>query len=241
VLAAAACLPLLAYSHAWPTYLDAAKVAHDPAAQASYYAPLDAFLARAGGPPGRVEIPFTRAHWESAAVATRFPLARGWERQLEIERYPIFYGRAPLTAASYGRWLTANGVRWVAVPDAKLDFSGLPERELIDRGLPYLTPRWRSAHWRVYEVDGAGALAVPDGRARIALTRLDAGGFALRVDRPGSALVRVRWTPYWRAPGACVQPAAGGWTRVTARRPGTFEVRTRFSLDRVVSRGRRCS
>jgi hypothetical protein len=239
--AAAVCLPLLAYSAAWPAYRDAAKVSGDPAAQRSYYTPLDEYLARAGGPPGRVEIPFTRAHWESAAVAARFPLARGWERQLEIERYPIFYGAAPLNAASYGRWLIANGVRWVAVPDAKLDFSGLPERQLIDRGLPYLKLRWRSAHWRVYEHTGPSALAVPDGRARMALTRLDAGGFALRVDRPGSALVRVRWTPYWRAAGACVEPARGGWTRVTATRPGTVDVRPSFSMDRVVSRGRRCS
>jgi hypothetical protein len=129
----------------------------------------------------------------------------------------------------------------VAVPDAKLDFSGLPERELIDRGLPYLKLRWRSAHWRVYEHTGASSLAVPDGRARMALTRLDAGGFALRVDRPGSALVRVRWTPYWRASGACVEPARGGWTRVTATRPGTVDVRPSFSIDRVISRGRRCS
>lgn len=240
-VATVVCLPLLAFSQAWPAYRDAAKVNGDPAAQRSYYEPLAAFLERAGGPPGRVEIPFTRAHWESAAVAGRFPLARGWERQLEIERFPIFYGRAPLTAASYGRWLSENGVRWVAVPDAKLDFSGLPERQLIDTGLPYLELRWRSAHWRVYEHTGDWALAVPDPGARIALTELGASGFALDVDRPGGALVRVYWTPYWRAPGACVERAPGGWTRVTATRPGTVRVRADFSLRRVVSRGRRCA
>lgn len=239
--AAAVSLPLLAYSHAWPAYLDAAKVANDPAAQRSYYAPLEAFLSRAGGPPGRVEIPFTRAHWESAAIAARFPLARGWERQTEVGRYPIFYGGAPLTASSYGRWLTETGVRWVAVPDAKLDFSGLAERRLIDSGLPYLRLRWRSEHWRVYEHTGPHALAVPDAGARIELTKLAPASFTLQVDRPGSALVRVRWTPYWKAGGACVEQASGGWTRVTATRQGRVDVKATFSLDRMVSRGRRCT
>jgi hypothetical protein len=66
-------------------------------------------------------------------------------------------------------------------------------------------------------------------------------GMTLAVERPGSALVRVRWTPYWRAPGACVAPAPGGWTRVTAVRTGELSMSARFSLERVVRRGRRCA
>src|SRR3954451_9005992 len=238
---ALACLTLLAVSLFWPAWEDYRKVSGDPAAQRSYYAPLTAFLAAQGGPPGRVEIPFTRAHWETATVAERFPLARGWERQLELRRNPLFYGRAPLDARTYERWLSDNGVRWVAGPDAALDFSAYRERRLIDRGLPYLKLRTRLTHWRVYEHTGAHPLAVPQGSARFRVRSLTPDGLSLAVERPGTALVRVRWTPYWRAPGACVASAPGGWTRITTRRTGTLRVSARFSLERVVRRGARCT
>ncbi|MEA2480209.1 MAG: hypothetical protein QOJ07_2131, partial [Thermoleophilaceae bacterium] len=156
---AAVCVAMLAYYQLSPAVRDASKVEGDPSAQRSYYDPLLGFLERAGGPPARVEIPFTRSHWETATIAPRFPLARGWERQIEAERSKLFYGGL-LNAQTYGRWLDQNGVRWVAVPDAKLDFSAWRERALIDRGLPYLKLRWRSAHWRVYENTGRHSLAV---------------------------------------------------------------------------------
>ena len=242
--AAIACLGVLAFSLFWPAWEDYDKVAGDPAAERSYYAPLTSFLERQGGPPGRVEIPFTRAHWETATVAARFPLARGWERQLELERNPLFYGGAPLDEQSYGRWLADNGVRWVAVPDAALDFSAHAEKRLIDGGLPYLELRARLPHWRVYEHTGGHSLAQPApgaAGAPMRVDRLDPDGFHLTAAAPGTATVRVRWTPYWRARGACVERAPGGWTRVTAGRAGPVDVRARFSLARVVSRARRCS
>ena len=239
--AATACLALLAFSLFWPAWEDYRKVAGDPAAERAYYAPLTAFLDRAGGASGRVEIPFTRAHWETATVAERFPLARGWERQVELKRHRLFYSGQPLAAAAYGRWLADNAVRWVAVPDAALDFSAFGEQRLIDSGLPYLKLRARLDHWRVYENVGPHALATPFGGARMTVERLDPSGFTLSVERPGTALVRVRWTSYWHAPGACVEPGAGGWTRVRASRPGALRVSARFSLDRVLRRGRRCA
>jgi hypothetical protein len=62
----------------------------------------------------------------------------------------------------------------------------------------------------------------------------------LAVDRPGSAIVRVHFTPYWRldTPG-CVE-RAGNWTRVTAERSGPTRLVTTFSPERVIERGRRC-
>ena len=75
-------------------------------------------------------------------------------------------------ADSYRRWLSDNGVRWVAVPDADLDFSAYAERDLIDRGLPYLKLRARLTDWRVYEYTGPSSLVTPEGHARVRLTSL---------------------------------------------------------------------
>ena len=46
---------------------------------------------RAAAGPFRVEIPFTANHWEARWVAPAVPLARGWERQLDGKRNPLFY------------------------------------------------------------------------------------------------------------------------------------------------------
>src|SRR5206468_5165444 len=81
---ALAAVPLLAYWQLMPPVRDAVVAAGDPSTRASYYAPLAAELARR--PLGRVEVPFTRSHWEARYLAGRVPLARGWERQLDRDR-----------------------------------------------------------------------------------------------------------------------------------------------------------
>ena len=53
--------------------------------------PLLGFLHRADRPLGRVEVVPTAFHWEAAYVAPAFPLARGWERQLDTANNSIFY------------------------------------------------------------------------------------------------------------------------------------------------------
>ena len=58
----------------------------------------------------RIEIPQTFNHWETAYVSPRFSLARGWLRQLDLERNRIFYEGEP-THASYRRWLLEKGIR----------------------------------------------------------------------------------------------------------------------------------
>jgi hypothetical protein len=51
--------------------------------------------------------------------------------------------------------------------------------------------------------------------------------------------VKVRWTPYWFASNACVEPY-GDWTKVIANEVGFVHMSTRFAPERLVSRGRRC-
>jgi hypothetical protein len=223
-----------------PAVRDVNKALEDPSTQASYYRPLLDYLAVADHDRARIEIPFTRSHWEAAEVAPHFPLARGWERQADIERNGLFYDGV-LNAVTYAAWLTEHGVRFVALPDAKPDYSAYTERALIESGLPYLKLSWRSDHWRVYRVTLPHPMVVPRGDAQISLGRAGLDYVKLLVTRPGEATVRVTWSPYWRAPeGACVE-RAGDWTRVIARRPGPVRLTMDFDPARVVSHGRRCS
>ncbi len=83
----------------------------DPSTQAAYYAPLLDALARQPGPIGRIEIPFSQRHFEAAFVAPFVPIARGWERQVDMRVNPLFYARGPLDPARYRDWLDDNGVR----------------------------------------------------------------------------------------------------------------------------------
>jgi hypothetical protein len=219
-----------------PAIRDLSQTWGDRSTEASFYRPLLAFLDRAAGPPFRVEVPFTFSHWETAEVAPRYPLARGWLRPDDIDYNAIFYD-GPLNATTYRAWLGEHGVRFVAVARADADYSARDELRLIAGGLPYLRPVFRSSDWRVYEVTAPHPMVVPAGP--LTLVRLGRDELTLRAARAGSAVVRVRWTPYWRADGGCVE-RAGDWTRVTAERPGVVRMRTDFSFGRVLDHGRRC-
>jgi hypothetical protein len=220
-----------------PAVRDVIKYLEDPAAKSDYFEPLRQYLATLPD-QRRIEIPFTRSHWEGAEVAIHTPLARGWLRQLDTGRNPIFYD-GPVTRLTYASWLAENAVRYVALPSAKPDKSSYAERALIERGLPYLRLRWRSKDWRVYEVLLPTPFVIPQKDSNIVLEQLSSDELLLDVKRPGEAIVRVRWTPYWYATNACVEPY-GNWTRVIANRQGFVHMSTRFSPERLFSRGRRC-
>jgi hypothetical protein len=234
----AALLAVLVYFQWKPVYEDVGKVQADPVVQSSYYRPLLGFLERAGGPPFRVEIPFTQAHWEAAEVARRFPLARGWERQLDGTRDALFYGGV-LNRVTYGTWLAEHGVRFVALASGKPDYSSRKERGLIESGLPYLRLVWQSKDWRVYEVTLPHSIVFPHGDAAMNLVSLGNEELTIDVRRPGEAAVKVHWSPYWRAYGGCVE-RDGQWTRVVAKRPGRLRMEIDFSAERIFDHGPRC-
>ncbi len=216
---------------------DVSTATGDPSASTAYWDPLLSFLARQPGPPFRVEIPFTQFHWEAYKVAPRFPLARGWERQLDIKYNRLFYS-GPLTPARYEAWLHSLAVRFVAVSDAPLDYSAIKEQALIDRGLPYLRLAMRSRHWRVYEVDGATPIV--SGPAR--LTAVGPNSLSLVAAAPGQVFVRVRFTPYWALGKGrgCVAPE-GQFTGLSLREAGPVKLVIRFSLGRIGARSPRCT
>jgi hypothetical protein len=229
--------PLLLYIQWQAPFRDVSRSANDPSASVGYYGPLLAFLKRQHGPPFRVEIPFTAFHWEAYEVARRFPLARGWERQLDIEYNHLFYGGA-LTPATYESWLHKLAVRFVALSDANLDYSAHQETALIDRGLPYLQLVLHARHWRVYAVVNP----TPMVQGAASLRTLGPNSLSLDAQRPGRALVRVRFTPYWSLGegSGCVSPA-GDFTELTLRRAGRVRLVIRFSLGRIGARSPRCT
>ena len=236
--------PLLAVGFAslgfwmWsPAVRDVIKYLEDPAAKSAYFEPLRQFLATLPD-ERRIEIPFTRSHWEGAEIAPEVPLARGWLRQLDTGLNPIFY-KGKINRLTYASWLADNAVRYVALPSAKPDKSSYGERALIEKGLPYLRLRWKSDDWRVYEVLLPTPIVIPQGNARVSLEQFGSDQVLLDVKKPGEAIVKVRWTPYWFASHACVEPY-GDWTRVIAHKVGFVRLSTRFAPERVFSRGKRC-
>jgi len=148
--------PLVLYWQFVTPVHDVSALAGDPSVSASYYTPVLAELKRLRhGEPAIVEVPLTKAHWESVYLAGHdgISLARGWERQLDTRYAQVFY-RPALSPPAYRAWLAENRVRYVALPDAPLDKAGRLEGALIARGLPYLQEFWHSAHWRLYRFMG---------------------------------------------------------------------------------------
>jgi len=207
----------------------------DPSTSASYFEPVAGWLRAHGAPGVRVEVPPTANHWESAYLAPKAELARGWLRQLDTTRDDIFYGDDDrLTAAAYGHWLRQNAISYVALPDAPLDYSSTAERRLILSVPPYLDLRWTSPHWRVYAVRDPEPLIEPLAGAAAHVLSVGRQGFGLDVTRPGDFLVRVSFTPYWSiSRGAGCLLRRGEWTVARAAHPGVFRVAADFSVGRA--------
>jgi hypothetical protein len=211
---------------AWlPAVRAVGEAQDDPSTHASFWTAPRQFLARAARPGERVEVAFTRNHWEATYLASEVPLARGWERQLDEKANPIFYDGRRLSPAIYHRWLRRNAVRWVALPSAPLDYSAQAEARLVRRGLPYLQLADRPPGWRIYRVRDTEPPA-SDGARMLA-----AGPNGFEVRSSGPTVVRQRFTRYWRATGGCVSRAPGGWTRVDPTQPGPVVVRAHFALS----------
>jgi hypothetical protein len=210
-----------------PAYDAVVEAGRDPSTKAAYYEPLIDFVQQ--DPFARIEIPFTRRHWESHFVARHVALARGWQRQLDIEVNSLFYEPDALNESSYKRWLSDNAISYVALPDAALDESAIAEASLLRAGVEGLVPVWRNEHWQVWRVTDTEPLV--DGAAR--LVELDADEFTLDVDTPGDVLVRIRYSSHWDIDGpGCLVESPDGWTLL--RTPSVGDVRVRQVVSRWV-------
>ncbi|MFG2665534.1 MFS transporter [Streptomyces sp. NPDC048387] len=154
-------------------------------------APLVDQLQKAGADRGRVEVVPASSHRESSAFPAYVNLARGWNRQADLERNPLFYDDT-LTADSYRDWLERWAVHYVVLPADQPDSGGAAEAQLLRGGLPYLRQIWGDANWRLFQVDDPTSMVT--GPARV--VRAGADQLVLDVSAPGRVLVRIPHSPW---------------------------------------------
>jgi hypothetical protein len=196
----------------------------NPTAASGYFAPLWERL-RQETLTGRVEIPPTRDYWEAAYLG-EVPLARGWLRQADIDRNPLFFTTVPgapgtgvrLTPESYRRWLADEAVQFVAVPDAELSWPGRDEAALVRSNPAYLSLVWTDAHWRLYAVAEPQPIVAPPA------TLVSQSATAVTFDAPdtGNVAIRIRHYPWLRATNGATVVASGVWTLVRVPAPGRY-------------------
>ena len=176
---------------------------------------LVAILQELGPIAGRAEVVPFADHGEARVVAQAWPLARGWERQVDVLRAsPLYSSR--LDRARYLEWLQQWNVEYVALGRHTHDWSARAELRILADPPPWLTVVHSDAEWTVWRVQpmrplvGAGATLVS--------VRPDA--IRLVADRPGIVTVGVRWSRWLSvSAGACIEQR-GGTTEVVVHRVG---------------------
>jgi hypothetical protein len=183
---------------------------------------------------GRVEVVPLRTHWEASGLAPYVNLARGWNRQADVQRNPLFYD-GTLTPASYRRWLQNWSVGYVVLPTTTPDSAGIAEARIVTAGPEWLSPVWGDANWRIYQVQDS----VPLVSAPATVTYAGPATLTVHLPSAGSAVLRIAWSPWLAiegvndddAPRACLA-RYGEWTELIAPAAGTFTVEAHYTLDR---------
>ncbi|WP_119291247.1 glycosyltransferase family 87 protein [Streptomyces sp. YIM 130001] len=184
----------------------------------------------------RVEVVPSRDHREAAVLAPHVTLARGWNRQADVERGRLFYDgydgtdvpRGSFTPTAYRAWLDRWAVGLVVVPDAVPDSPAWHERDLIRSRPDWLEPVWSDEHWRIYRVKDPTPLV----EAPASVSRSDDSSVVVRVPESGSATVRIAYSPWLRADGGCLS-RDGDFTRLTVTEPGTYRIGSSFNPAEV--------
>ncbi|WP_405784012.1 hypothetical protein [Streptomyces sp. NBC_00859] len=167
----------------------------------------------------RVEVVPARNHREATLLAPHVNMARGWNRQLDVERGRLFYDGS-LNAARYRAWLDRFAVGYVVLHDGRPDGPAEGEAALVRSRPPWLRPVWHDAHWRVYRVHAATPLV----GAPASVVRGGDAQLVVHVPRPGTVTVRIAYSPWLRASGNASLHRRGEWTGLTVKRAGDYRL-----------------
>ncbi|MET8680632.1 MFS transporter [Streptomyces sp. NPDC004647] len=240
----------------WGSVKAAIDVVHTASAAswARELAPLLDQLERMDAEKGRVEVVPARSHREASALAPYVNLARGWNRQADLERNPLFYD-GTLDSTNYRKWLRRWAVHYVVLPAVDPDESGMREAELVQKGQPYLRKVWHDAHWKLYQVRKPAPLADPPAT----VDRTGAGELTIHVKTAGTVLIRVAYSPWLGlvdSDGRIIKPpetdengkgfvnkdgclvkaeqdeAGDEWTRLLAPKPGLYRLAAPYEFPR---------
>jgi hypothetical protein len=213
-----AALAIVLWLLPWSSITDV-KLRGDPALSAEFYAPLLEQLASRGA-AAPIEVVPTQLRGEAAIVAPVFPIARGWSRQLDTGRHPIFYNGS-LNADTYRQWLDNNAISHVALSNGPYDWVAPQEAALVRSELPYLQEVWSNSTWTLYAVTNPRSVISAPGRV------IGRDGVSLTVSLPeaGEYVVRVHWSRYLSTSAGCMRPAENGWTTLVVEQPGTAKIK----------------
>ncbi|CAM5703062.1 MFS transporter OS=Streptomyces tendae OX=1932 GN=F3L20_29400 PE=4 SV=1 [Streptomyces tendae] len=123
-------------------------------------APLVNELQEVGAEKGRVEVVPARSHREASALAPYVNLARGWNRQADMKRNPLFYDDT-LNAVNYREWLDRWAVHFVVVPTGGPDGAGGSGSGSWCGGGCRTEAIWGDANWQLFRVREPAPLAEP--------------------------------------------------------------------------------
>ncbi|MDX6373187.1 MAG: hypothetical protein QOD98_2175 [Nocardioidaceae bacterium] len=210
--------------------------------------PLVAQLDARGANQGRVEVVPSKNHGEASALAPYVNLARGWNRQADVARNPMFYrDERPFSASQYQKWLRDWAVRFVVLPASTPDYAALRERKLVRAGLPFLQRVWSDSTWTLYEViDPAPMITAP-----AVLVSWDSAGVTVQMPVAGSTVLRIAWSPWLSIvdengrridgadlDGSCLKPLPAkrsrhvAWVVLEATQPGTYRIQAPYAVPR---------
>lgn len=215
--------------HAWSF----SRSTVEPTAHAAYWEPAIDYLWVHMTPSYRVEVVDTSGHWAALYLPRAgIPLTRGWFRQDDFPQNKVLYDRL-LDRPTYLRWLRLLGVRYVVLTDAPSDYSSREEARLIRSGRSGLISVFRTEHITIFSVPRPRPLLTGSAPAKV--LALAQTYIRLRVEAPGRYRLAVRYSPYWRAPGACVFRGKDGMIRLIARKRGLLMLRFKVNTSRALA------
>jgi hypothetical protein len=229
-------LPALLLALSWnvtPLAFSFVKSENDQAAHRSYWQPAIVFLHHHLSLSYRVEAVDTAGHWDAVYLPRAgVPLARGWFRQNDFPQNRLLYDDEALGRGVYLAWLRSLGVRYVVLPDARLDYSSRGEAQLIRSGRSGLMPVMRSAHLTVYAVPSPRRLITGPAAARV--VELGETRVTVGVAAAGTYRLAIRYSPYWSASSGCLDPGPDGMIRLRVPSPGTVALRFHVNARRAL-------